>query len=127
MIRQKLSDGGHKWEKQNLLTLDSPKGGYDLYKCSQCGIEGRSYKLGYIDIPERFAHKANECRGIARTGSVKVTCCQAQGPQFRNLTPGSVHDVVEPPQGESNKGGVWVMGVGEPVKLLYGEFNYIEK
>ncbi len=127
MRHQNLSEGGHKWEKQNLITLSSPKGGYDLYKCSQCGIEGRSYRLGTIDIPERYAHKAEACPGLVKRGTVKVTRCMAAGAAFSNLTPGSIHNVIETPQGESDARGVWVMGNGEPVLLLYGEFTFIEE
>ena len=57
--------------------------------------------------------------------SIRVVKCNAYGPQFTNLTPGSIHVVINPPIGEKNKGGVWVMGNGEPVKLLSGEFEYV--
>ena len=57
---------------------------------------------------------------------IKVTECRAYGPQFANLTPGSVHDVIPAPPGYENSGGVWVEGVGEPVKLLDGEYMRVE-
>ncbi len=58
---------------------------------------------------------------------VKVTQCTAFGKIFDNLTPDSEHDVVKPIPGYKNdETGVWVQGVGEPVKLITGEFKVIE-
>lgn len=58
-----------------------------------------------------------------RTKKIKVTKCTAYGKVFSNLLPDSEHEVVTPPQGYKNDhSGVWVMGVGEPVKLLTVEF-----
>lgn len=127
MIHQSLSEGGHRWEKQNLVTLSARRGGCDTYKCCQCGIEGRSYHLGTIDIPEKFAHKAKSCPKLVKKGKIKVIRCNAVGTQFANLTPNSIHNVIDTPIGESSTRGVWVMGVGEPVMLLYGEFNFIDE
>lgn len=56
---------------------------------------------------------------------IKVIECIAYGPQFANLTPGSIHETVAPPSGEMRAGGVWVQGIGEPVKLLLGEYERI--
>ena len=54
---------------------------------------------------------------------IKVTRCTANGKAFSNLLPNSEHAVVTPPLGYRNDHtGVWVMGLGEPVKLLTGEF-----
>lgn len=42
-----------------------------------------------------------------------------------NLTPGSIHYLIPPPEGESDNfqdGGVWVNGVSKPIKLFFGEF-----
>lgn len=59
---------------------------------------------------------------------VKVTRCTAFGKQFENLTPDSIHDVIETPERykQSKLKGVWVMGVGEPVKLLDNEYIKIK-
>lgn len=43
-------------------------------------------------------------------------------PAFANLDIGTIHDIIPTPKNES---GLWVMGVGEPVKLLQGEFRII--
>jgi len=55
---------------------------------------------------------------------IKITKCLAFGKQFENLTPDSVHDVIEAPERykSSKVVGVWVMGVGEPVKVLPNEY-----
>lgn len=52
---------------------------------------------------------------------IQIDECGAYGPQFENLTPGSIHEVIEPPAGESDRRGWWVMGVGEPVLVLTRE------
>lgn len=63
---------------------------------------------------------------------IKVIQCRAQGESFKNLTPNSIHVIIDPPEGENNEGsgrgmrGVWVMGVGEPVKLLKGEYVFLK-
>lgn len=124
----KLSYGGHTWEKQNIVTKPSKRrGGYDEYKCKCCGIKGRSYCLGYIEIPEGSVHKMSQCRGMRKSKFVKVTHCRAYGGVFANLTDDSIHEIVTPPAGEKNDRGEWVMGKGEPVLLLYGEFQYVQE
>ena len=59
---------------------------------------------------------------------IKITYCQAFGKQFENLTPDSIHDVIETPDRHKNSEmkGVWVMGVGEPVKVLNEEYIEIK-
>lgn len=42
--------------------------------------------------------------------------CTAFGPQFENLQPGSIHEVLE-----KTERGWWVMGVREKVLVLYSE------
>jgi hypothetical protein len=52
---------------------------------------------------------------------IKIIQCTAWGPIFANLTPGSIHKVIEPPKHHKpDKYGVWVQGIGEPVKVLNG-------
>ena len=121
-----LRTGGHDWEKQNLVTQIGKKGrGYDVYRCTCCGITGKSYSLGSIEILEKDILKMEKCKGLQRTSNIKITFCNACGPQFSGRTPGSIHAIVPPPEGQDNKRGEWVMGKTEPVLLLYGEFVYI--
>jgi hypothetical protein len=59
---------------------------------------------------------------------IEIIQVNANGPQFANLTPGSVHEVIEPPLGGMNDvSGVWVMGVNEPVLVLFREYEYLEE
>lgn len=128
MIRKKMSLTPHEWEKQNTVTLQSrTKGYYDIYRCKHCGIEGRSYSIGLIDIPERYAKRVDICTRQRLGKFLKVTHCNAYGNQFENLTDGSVHPILDPPEGQDNQRGEWVMGNGEPVLLLYNEFKHIEQ
>lgn len=129
MYTQQLSDGGHNWEKQNLVTLFNNSGQYDIYKCRDCGITGKSQSLGTIHLKGTYSKsKVQNCpgRNTSKLTKIKITYCHANGKVFENLTPGSEHEIVTPPKGYKNyEGGVWVMGVGEPVKVLNEEFEFI--
>jgi len=114
----------HDFEKQNLVTLKDRKGLYDLYKCSECGLTGKAYTLTEITVSERIKSASASCPKAKKTQRIKITFCHAVGKAFANLTPGSVHDVVETPADDSGRlAGVWVMGVGEPVKVLVDEYE----
>lgn len=121
-----LSEGGHEWEKVNIVTIRG-KRPHDIYKCKRCGITGKSYILGTIEIPERSIPKMQSCRGIQRAASIKIIRCGACGEEFQALVPGSIHQVVSPPEGQDNKRGEWVMGKTEPVLVLFGEFAYVKE
>lgn len=56
---------------------------------------------------------------------IKIVSCDAFGPAFNNLKPGSVHKVIDTPSEEDDSKGVWVMGVGEPVKVLLNEYEVV--
>lgn len=127
MLELGMHEFGHEWEKKNVVTVSSRKGLYDLYVCKNCGIEGRSYRLGEIRIEEKYRKKAFSCRGVQRSKKIKVTNCRACGDEFKALVPGSVHTVVASPNGKDNARGEWVMGTTEPVLLLFGEFVYIDQ
>ena len=59
---------------------------------------------------------------------VKITHCQAVGKVFANLTDGSEHNTVPCPKDYKKKyaDAIWVQGIGEPVRLLSGEYEIIE-
>jgi hypothetical protein len=62
-----------------------------------------------------------------KTKRIRIKYCTAFGEAFGNLTHGSEHDVIKPPAHYKNdKKGVWVMGVGEPVKVLNGEYETLQ-
>lgn len=120
-----LNHGGHRWIKKNPVTLKDRNGLYDLLKCEFCGIEGKRYSLYTIQVYDRYAKKIDCCSKAPRGKQIKVIRTTAFGPAFANIVPGSVHDVVDAPAGENSDRGVWVMGCGEPVFLLFGEFTYL--
>lgn len=66
---------------------------------------------------------------------ILIIKCKAVGHQFDNLTPGSMHEVIEEKYSEYNgrrlkKGnyltGYWVQGVGAKVVVLVEECTIIE-
>jgi transcription elongation factor Elf1 len=109
----------HVFEKQNLVTVVKGRKNYDTYKCTICGITVKSYGLS-------TPHSTKLCKEIEKpepSGSIKIIDCYACGKQFANLIPDSIHTIIDPPSGYvNNDKGVWVMGVGEPVKVLNDEF-----
>ena len=125
MHQIKIDTSEHKFDKKNLLGIRNRRGVYDKLECS-CGVWGRSYQLGVIEISGSFsAKRANNCPNYQNTTKkIKIIIVRASGEQFDNLTPDSVHEVVTPPKGYKNDAsGVWVMGVKEPVKVLTNEFT----
>lgn len=66
---------------------------------------------------------------------IKIDKCEACGPQFDNLTPGSEHEVIEKKYSKYNGRvkrsgeylfGYWVKGVGENVVVLVSECTVIK-
>ncbi len=126
MIFANFTEGGHSWEKTNLVTREG-KELYDTYQCRECGLKAKMVSFGVLQISERYRKKFERCAIAKSASQIRIIDCYAVGSQFANLTPGSIHDIVNPPAGYENNGGVWVMGVGEPVKVLFREFEYITK
>ena len=124
-----LLQNGHDWEKVNHVGKEDRRGIYDEFRCKLCRLRGKSYTLGLLEIAERDRKKAAMCKGARKFAKsyVKVIRCDACGKAFANLTPGSIHKIVPPPDGEKSSRGEWVMGVGEPVLLLFGEFSYTDE
>ena len=129
MFLLNLLQNGHDWEKMNHVGKKNRRGIYDEFRCKHCGLKGKSYTLGLLEIAERDRKKAAMCKGARKFAKsyVKVIRCEACGKAFANLTPGSIHKVVPSPDGEKSSRGEWVMGVGEPVLLLFGEFSYTDE
>ena len=95
-----LTHGGHRWDKKNLVTQEDRKGQYDLLRCKFCGIEGKRYSLDTIQVYDRYVKKIDCCPKAPRGKQIKVVRMTSER-------------------------GVWVMGCGEPVLLLFGEFVYL--
>lgn len=128
MITIELTQGGHKWRKKNLMTIFKGRKHFDILRCEVCGIEGKTNSIATISIKETYnRNKVYNCTGkheIAK--KIKIIKCTAYGETFANLIPNSTHDVIEAPNGYSNDTmGVWVQGVGEPVKVLSYEYEEI--
>ena len=121
-----ITIGGHKFIKTYPTTKRGPKGLYDEYECALCGMKGRSYKLGLIQISASYRENIFRCKKLTPKRRIRITRCSAFGDEFVNLTRGSIHTVVDPPQGETTSRGVWVMGVTEPVLLFFNEFEFID-
>ena len=84
-----------------------------------------------VEISENYkrerAFKCEKAKPKEVPKKIKVKFCTAYGKAFGNITPQSIHEVITPPEGYKNdSSGVWVMGVGEPVKLLSNEYENIE-
>lgn len=128
MHKININTGGHVWEKQNLVTVGAGKtSSYDKVKCAKCGITAKRINLEQVLVDGRIAfRRVMKCDGLSVAKRIRITQCGAFGKEFANLTQGSIHDVIEPPAGESDNRGVWVQGVRVPVLVLYGEFNLIE-
>lgn len=130
MYNVNIKESQHVFKKKNLMTIMGRKGGYDELVCELCGVKGRTYSLGVVRIAETYKREnvflCKKALPVEVKKRVKVSLCTASGKAFGNITPDSEHDVVTPPVGYKNDHtGVWVMGVGEPVKLLSYEFNFI--
>ncbi len=125
MYRIDQSHGGHKWDKKNLVTISGGGRTYDVLECA-CGIKGKSYSLTTISIPGTYSkERIDRCSLLPKseTGRIRITRCRANGKVFGNLTPGSEHEIIETPVGQPHSFGVWVMGVGEPVRVLPDEYT----
>ena len=121
--------GVHDFEKQNLTTQMDRHGCYDIYKCTRCGISGKSRRLGIIELKDNVSdEKLSQCSYL-QPKFIRVIKCGAVGKAFLNLTPGSIHEILPTPTAHVNSKlkGVWVYGNGEAVKLLVGEYEYVEK
>lgn len=123
-----LTKTEHNFEKTNLVTI---KGGGDNYSCP-CGLSGHRAPfqndlvvVGKADLILRCPLAPPAVAPAIK--KVRITNFQGQSKTFANLTSGSEHEVVECPANYKHKylEDVWVMGVGEAVRLLDGEYEEI--
>lgn len=127
MYQSNIKTSQHVWEKQNLVTVNRRGKMFDEMVCKNCKMKGRRFGFESVEVSENYkfenVHLCPKAEPIEIPEKVKVTNCTASGKAFENLTPNSIHEIVTPPSGYKNDHtGVWVMGVGEPVKLLSNEF-----
>lgn len=135
MKQIELLNTPHEFEKINSVTKLSNKGCYDELKCKKCGMKGRRYGISdFVTLiknysPNLIAHCTG--KGLSPKADpfigkfIRIIQCEAVGTQFQNLAPNSIHKIIKPPQNYLNGDrGVWVMGLKEPVKVLFNEFKY---
>ena len=125
MKRVNINESDHVFEKLNLVTL---KGGGDELRCVNCGMKGKTKDVNGLYVNGNYKNP-QYCKAIKiceTKKKIKITYCNAQGKVFENLKPNSIHETVTPPAPyKEEKDGVWVMGVGEPVKVLNNEFEIV--
>ena len=125
-MRVLINETTHVWVKENLITISSKKGCYDILVCEKCGLKGKRFRMDAVDLPDHISYEyGHNCpKGkIEIPEIIKVTRCTASGSQFMNIEPGSIHFTVEPPTPYKNDAkGVWVQGRGDKVKLLRKEY-----
>ena len=123
-----LNTTNHVFKKVNLVTT---KGGYDILKCSKCGLTGKRYGITEtLRIDGRISDKRiYSCSSASEYigKKIRITNCHAVGKEFSGLTPDSIHEIVSPPDSYKNGDkGVWVFGFSEPVKVLFNEFELVD-
>jgi hypothetical protein len=122
-MSRKVTVRSHEFHKNNLVTLKDNLGPYDLQQCIHCKASVKVRTLG--EAPNSKAICI--AREFNLPSKIKIIQCEAFGNRFSNLTPGSIHVTVDAPKPLVEKAdGVWVMGVGEPVKVLNGEYEIVE-
>ena len=124
-MRYNINETTHIFEKQNLMTIYIGKKHYDILKCKNCGITGKRINLNtVVSKAGKYCKNQQENHTVV---DIKITKCAAVGKAFDNLLPNSIHKVISAPKGYKNGiNGYWVMGVGEPVLVLHGEFEIIK-
>lgn len=131
MYISNIKTSQHVWEKQNLVTIRKKGKMFDEMVCKNCGMKGERHGFVSVEVSEKYniknVHLCPKAPKIILPKKIKVVKCTAHGKQFLNLLPNSIHEVVTPPEGyENDHTGIWVMGIGEPVKLLPFEFTKID-
>lgn len=115
-------EGNHRWSKKNLVTM---KGGYDIHKCELCGAEVKTQGLQQYTSNKLTREELFTCPKapkVAGAEYVTITNCRGTGAAFSIITSGTVHKVIDVPKGEKfTARGVWVMGVGTYVLVLWEE------
>lgn len=124
-----IKEYGHNWEKSNLITQKDYKGFYDAMFCTYCNMKGKRRNFTDVEVRKNTnLEKLLNCPNQPKTEKAKKVMIKnvtAFNPAFNNLTAGSIHNVIPAPAGEKEDNrGVWVMGIGEPVKVLNNEFNF---
>ena len=118
---------GHDFQKKNLVTTS--KG--DLYECSVCRATGyRNGLLGEILLTSPEFKKSQTCTFVRKriTHRAATQLLVYDNPQF-GLVEGFMDTVPCPKEFQKYSNDIWVYSVlrKEPVRLLSGEYEFIEK
>jgi hypothetical protein len=112
----------HDFEKQNTVTIIRGKKCYDKVKCKYCGLEGIRYGLS-----EFISVKYN--KKCTRPVSKKIKVISAYVCNAFEFSMNKIYEIIECPVEHSQyKKDVWIYSDErkEPVRLLPGEFIYVE-
>lgn len=111
---------GHQWEKKA-----EAKERYWVYQCKNCGILGLlPGSAEKIRIPRIYEQKAVQyCKEPVPEGYVRIVKCEYYDDDNKNLSPGSIHKIIDAPENMKEMPGVWVMGTTEPFRLIDGEYE----
>ena len=127
----KIDRNRHDFEKVNLTTLPSRKGGYDILACKDCGLKGKSYQIGIVEIDGRikpdkveFCHK----RTVIQRKKAQVKMISKNILQFGFIV-GEIYTSCDCPDEYKGKfdSEIWVYSeeAGEPVRILSGEYEIV--
>ena len=126
----------HEWDKVNSTTIMKGGKSYDIMKCSLCDITGKRFGItSTLVLDGRTSQKKiSFCNNkldpfMGREITIGRLNTGIRGP-FENMTEGSVHTVINPPEEHkhmTNGKDVWVMGNGEPVRILSHEFEFSQE
>lgn len=143
-IHLNSDDSKHEWEKINLMTIvKNGKRSHDIWKCKKCGMEAYLYTLGILEIETSSQSKIDKFKKCPKYvisldsepwdngQEISIIKVLINNKAADNLIPNSKHKIVEPDPEYKTKFpnsnvSVWVMGIGEPIRLLANEFNFIK-
>lgn len=97
---------------------------YRTWYCDRCAGQGQ-----YVDgkvIAAPGVATGEYCPCDPKPTKVRITKYTGDIPGVANLTPGSIHDVIPPPENVF-KENIWVMGEVHPILLLYHEYEEVDE
>ncbi len=115
-----LNETSHRFEKQNIVNKRDKNGIFDEYKCNVCGLTGKSYVLGILNV-----RTGKPCKIPYKPQRIRIKRFIPCGVCAEDLTVGSEHETVAPPKDRKDRSEIWVQGNGEILRLVYGEYDII--
>lgn len=105
---------------------------HKVLQCTNCGLNAMQFdEQSYVRLYQNENAKyIFNCpiEPIVLVGSkIKILKTWTMGAEYNKLFRGSVHQIVEAPQGEKNGDcGVWVNGTTKPVKVFFDELKLLK-